>query len=124
MDILLETTLMVSYSAMPRLGHLENVLQIFGYSNLIISLRFVFIVVSQFPPNKFKEYDWEDFYKQVKEDIPLDPPTPRKRSASTTMFVDASHVNDRKNIDSMKEYNIALYFEYACTRALVKKIYH
>ena len=97
-DILLEVTLMSSYSAMPRLGHLENVLHIFGYLKSHKKFRVCFDSSSpQFSPNKFKEYDWEEFYKDVTEDIPLDAPTPRGRYVDTTMFVDASHANDKKN---------------------------
>ena len=97
-DILLETTLMASYSAMPRLGHLENVLHIFGYLKSHKKFKLCFdCSCPQFPPNKFKEYEWEDFYKGVREDIPIDPPTPRGRFVSTTMFVDASHANDKKS---------------------------
>ena len=97
-DILLETTLMASYSAIPRVGHLENVLHIFGYLKSHKKFRLCFdCSCPQFSPNKFKEYKWEDFYRGVKEDIPLDAPSPRGRSVDSTMFVDASHANDKKS---------------------------
>ena len=42
----------------------------------------------------FKEYDWQDFYRDAKEAIPKDAPTPRGRSVSTHSFVDADHASN------------------------------
>jgi hypothetical protein len=40
------------------------------------------------------EYDWIDFYGDVKEPIPADLPTPRGYAVQTTEFVDSDHAGD------------------------------
>ncbi|MGL5501698.1 MAG: Ty1/Copia family ribonuclease HI [Plesiomonas shigelloides] len=40
------------------------------------------------------EYDWTDFYGDVKEPIPPDCPEPRGKPAQTTAFIDLDHAAD------------------------------
>ena len=96
-DVLYEVALMSTYSAMPRRGHLEQVLHIFGY--LKINRKFRILLDSSTPqlnPNIFKTYDWEAFYRGAKEDIPLDRPKERGKPVTISMFVDSSHGDDTK----------------------------
>ena len=70
-DILLETSLMSTHLALPREGHLEQVLHIVGYIKSHKKIRILFD--SAYPKVKeswFKEYDWFDFYRDAKEPIP------------------------------------------------------
>ena len=54
-DILYEVALMSTYSAMPRMGHLEQVLHIFGYLKLHPKFRLLFDASQpQIKPEKFK----------------------------------------------------------------------
>ena len=67
-DILLEVSLMSSHLALPRQGHLEQVIHIFGYLRTHKNLRLMFDSDhSQICPSRFKTYDWFDFYKDAKE---------------------------------------------------------
>ena len=70
-DILYETAIMSKHMAMPREGHLEQVLHIYGYLKQKKKLRIAFDPDQpQINPNRFKKYDWEEFYRDVKGDIP------------------------------------------------------
>ena len=97
-DILLEVSLLSQHLAMPREGHLEQVIHIFGYLKIHKKLRLLFDCGD---PNhhdsRFKEYDWFDFYRGSEEAIPSDQPEPRGLCASASIFVDADLAGDRKN---------------------------
>ena len=89
-DILLETSLMSAHLAMPRIGHLEAVIHMFGYLKEHPKRRLAFD--PDHPPvdeRAFTKYDWHDFYRGAKEAIPGDMPTPRGKSMSMHCFVDA-----------------------------------
>ena len=96
LDILLEVSLLSSHLAMPRAGHLQEVYHIFGYLKQSPRRR-LFLdpdhpVISE---NRFKSFDWEDFYREAKEDIPTNMPEPLGKAVSTHCFVDASHASDK-----------------------------
>ena len=83
---------------MPRLGHLEQVLHIFGYLKTHKKFKLMFDCSNpQLSQNRFKIYDWEDFYRGAKEDIPTNAPKERGRAVDIFMFVDASHASDVKH---------------------------
>ena len=96
LDILLEVSMLSHHLALPREGHLEQVMHIFGYLKMHPKRKIAFDpdhpVVDE---RRFKEYDWEDFYRDAKEAIPTNAPPPRGRSVSTHCFVDASLANDQ-----------------------------
>ena len=94
-DILLEASLMSTYMAMPREGHLQMLYRMFAY--LKTNSRKL-----GFDPRhpcinekRFKQYDWHDFYRGAEEAIPGDMPVPRGNPVTTHCFVDASHGSDR-----------------------------
>ena len=45
--------------------------------------------------DRFQKFDWVDFYKDAKEEIPINAPAPRGREVGIHCFVDASHVSDK-----------------------------
>ena len=95
-DILLETSLLSTHLAMPRVGHLEQVYRMFGYLKLYPKRKIAFD--PQHPAiseRAFCTFDWHDFYRGVTEAIPGDMPKPRGNPMSTHCFVDASHGSDR-----------------------------
>ena len=47
--------------------------------------------------NRFQEYDWEEFYKGVKEAIPPNMPEARGLPVSVSVFVDADLAGDKAN---------------------------
>ena len=45
--------------------------------------------------DRFQKFEWVDFYKDAKEEIPIDAPAPRGREVGIHCFVDASHASDK-----------------------------
>jgi hypothetical protein len=89
-DILLETALLSTYLAMPRAprsDHLDQFYHMFGY--LKPQLRRKIAFDAQHPKineKMFKQYDWQDFYRDVNEAIPGNMPAPRGNTMSTHCF--------------------------------------
>ena len=95
-DILLETALMSTYMALPRVGHLNQLYRVFGFLKLYPKRKLAFDPSHpRIIERMFKQYDWFDFYRDSKEAIPGDMPRPRGNPMSTHCFVDASHGSDR-----------------------------
>ena len=94
-DILLEASLMSTYMAMPREGHLQMLYRMFAY--LKTNSRKLGFVPRRpcINEKRFKQYDWHDFYRGAVEAIPGDMPVPRGNPVTTHCFVDSSHGSDR-----------------------------
>eukprot|EP00957_Ditylum_brightwellii_P013615 1027151-Ditylum_brightwellii.AAC.1 len=87
LDILLETSLVSTYLAMPRKGHLEQVLYIIGYLKYHKKLQLMLNCSSPNISDKLlKSCDWFDFYRDAKEVIPPNMPEPRELSVPTLAF--------------------------------------
>ena len=94
--ILLETALMSTYIALPRVGHLNQLYRMFFFLKLYPKRKLAFDPIHpKISERMFKRYDWFDFYRDTKESIPGDMPRPRGNPMSTHCFVDASHGSDR-----------------------------
>ena len=96
LDILLETSLLSTFLASPRCGHLQQAYRMFGYLKLYPKRKLAFD--PQHPTiseRMFMRHDWADFYRGAEETIPGDMPPPRGNMMSTHCFVDASHGSDR-----------------------------
>jgi hypothetical protein len=97
-DILLEVSLLSSYLAMPREGHLVQALHIFGYLKCNPKRKLAFDPAHpSINENRFQEHDWTEFYRDAKESIPTNMPKPRGNVMSTHCFVDANHAGDTEN---------------------------
>ena len=95
-DILLEVSLLSSHLALPRVGHLQQVYHIFGYLKKSPRKRLYFDPDHpKISEDRFQRFDWEDFYKDASEDIPLNAPEPLGNEVSIHCFVDASHASDK-----------------------------
>ena len=46
-------------------------------------------------PLLFKEHDWTQFYRDVKEAIPTNAPEPHDKDVDLKMMVDSDHAGDR-----------------------------
>ena len=99
-DILTELSMLSSYQAAPRQGHLEQVIHIFAFLKRRPKLTLYFdpqepkLDPSMFngsTPDAFK-----DIYRDAKEEMPSHMPTPRGRKVTTTAYVDASHAANKK----------------------------
>ena len=101
-DLLLKLSLMSSHLELPHISHLQAVYRIFGYLKQVPKRRLYFNpkkpIISE---NRFHIFDWEDFYKDARETIPLDMPKPQGLSMSTHCFVDANHAGDKTTRRSM-----------------------
>ena len=95
-DVLLETAMMSTHFALPRIGHLEQVYHIFGYLNGA-SKRCIFLDPQHPDVDKhsFSKYDWMDFYRDADERVPSDVPPPRGHAVLTHCFVDSDHAGDK-----------------------------
>ena len=71
LDILLDVSLLSSFLASPREGHLEQVIHIFGYLKAHPKRKIAFDpdhpIVNE---RRFMKHDWEDFYHGATEAIP------------------------------------------------------
>ena len=95
-DILLEVSLMSQYLALPRDGHLEQVIHIMGYLHEHKKLRLLFDPsVPRISDRWFKEYDWFDFYHDAKEEVTPNMPSPRGLPVNISVFVDADHAGNK-----------------------------
>ena len=117
-DICLEVSMMSSHMAMPREGHLIQLLQIFGYMNCHHNTELVF---DPTPPDvnedAFAVRDWstsEFGHVQGKEELPPLMPHPRGLGFVISALVDADHASDtvsRRSCSGMLVYvNDALVY--------------
>ena len=97
-DILHEVSIMSQYQALPREGHLQEVLRIIAYLKsrpkltIFMDPRIPPLDLGMFPDRteEFKEY-----YRDAEELMPYDAPVPRGRPVMITAYVDASHASNR-----------------------------
>jgi hypothetical protein len=96
-DIATEVSMLSSYLACPREGHLENVLHVMGYLQLKHNSRLIFdptypdIYLTAFP-----SFDWTEFYGNVEEAIPPDMPPPLSKDIDLRMMVDSDHAGEKR----------------------------
>jgi hypothetical protein len=96
-DILLEVSLLSSYLASPREGHLEQALHIFGYLKEHPKRKLAFDPSHpEIDERRFRKCDWTEFYRDAEEAIPGNMPKPRGNSVTTHCFVDANHASDKE----------------------------
>ena len=108
-DIITETNKLASHMALPREGHLDAVFHVFGYLKNKHNSRMVFDpTYPDIDMTVFKEQDWESFYGDVKEAVPLDMPEPRGKSVDLRMFVDSDHAGDKRERRSRTGFFIFL----------------
>ena len=97
-DICLEVSMMSSHMAMPREGHLEQVLNIFGYLDNHHNAELVFDPSDPvIDTAKFERRDWtssEFGHIEGKEELPKNAPPPRGLGFVQRAKVDADHAGD------------------------------
>jgi hypothetical protein len=95
-DIVLEVSLMSSFNALPREGHLEAIYHMFAY--LATADQHSIVFDASLPDLKpglmVVATDWTDFLGDVSEAIPPKMPKPRGNPVNTTCFVDANHAGN------------------------------
>ena len=96
-DIAMEVSLLSSYFAYPREGHLETALHIMGYLKNKHNTRLVFDpTYPDVDKGDFPQYDWTEFYGNAKEIMPADMPKPLGQDIDLRMMVDSNHVGDKQ----------------------------
>jgi hypothetical protein len=94
-DIATEVSMLSSYLASPREGHLEAALHIMGYLRLKHNSRLIFDpTYPDIDHTTFPTYDWTEFYGDVDEAIPPDMPPPLGKDIDLRMMVDSDHAGD------------------------------
>ena len=87
---------MPSHFAFPIIGHLQTVYHIFGYLKQVPKRKLYYDPVSPLiSEDRFHKFDWEDFYRDSKDEIPDDMPNPRGNIMNKYCFVDANHAVDK-----------------------------
>jgi hypothetical protein len=94
-DILVEVSMLSSHNAMPRVGHLQAVYDIFAYLKKHENSTMVFDDAVPFiDQRRFNPVNWSQFYGDISEAIPPNMPTPRGNSVKMSCFVDADHAGN------------------------------
>ena len=94
-DIITEVSELASQLAMPREGHLEAVFRVFSY--LKYKKNSVMIFDPSYPEidhDNFPKRDWNNFYGEVKEEIPPLMPKPLGREVILRLFCDSDFAGD------------------------------
>ena len=106
-DIITETSMLASHSALPRQGHLKALLHVYGY--LEKNHNAVMVFDPTYPTidyNSFNTCDWSDFYQGVEEEIPPNAPKARGKAVDIRMMVDADFAGDQRTRRSRSGYII------------------
>lgn len=108
-DLTCEVSMMASHSAMPREGHLQQLLQIFGYLKNYHNSRLVFDpTYPDIDPDQFPKKDWSQFYGKQVEEIPEDCPKPLGSEFLIRAYVDADFAGEKLTRRSRTGYIIML----------------
>jgi hypothetical protein len=111
---------MSSHMAMPREGHLEAVLHVFGFLKVKYNSRMCFDpTVPVCDERAFKECDWKQFYGDVKEAIPSNAPKPRGKKVHLRMYVDSDHAGEKRTRRSRTGFFV--FINSALTQWVPKK---
>lgn len=95
-DMITEVSTLASHMAMPRQGHLDAVLHVFGYLKCRHNARLVLNpTYPEVNEADFMVHDWKEFYGDIKEAIPDDAPEPRGKEVIIRMNVDSDHASDK-----------------------------
>ena len=98
-DIHTEVSILSSFLAMPRTGHLDAAIHIMSYLQKKHNARLM--MDPEYPNMNIDNFntgaDWKDFYGDIKEAIPADAPEPLGNGVDVRMFTDSDHAGDKVN---------------------------
>jgi hypothetical protein len=96
-DIATKVSMLSSYLACPRKGHLENDLHVIGYLRLKYNSQLIFDpTYPDIDQTAFLSFEWTEFYGNVEEAIPPDMPPPLGKDIDIRMMVDSEHVGEKR----------------------------
>jgi hypothetical protein len=112
LDIYVNIALLSSFLTQPHRGHMEAIEAIYGYLKHHDKSTMVFDDAEiPWNDNDFPHYDWEDFYKDAKEEIPPNALEPRGAIVQINAFVDANHT--RNQLTRRSHTGILIYLNTA-----------
>ena len=100
-DITTEVSMLLSCLALPREGHLKQLFRMFAYLEKQYNSEMVFDhTVPAIDYSEFPKQDWENTVYanergELKEDVPLNMPTPLGKGFKMQAFVDSDHAGDQ-----------------------------
>jgi hypothetical protein len=96
-DIATEVSMLSSYLACPRKGHLKNALHVMGYLRQKHNSRLIFDpTYPDIDQTAFPSFDWTEFYGNVEEAIPPGMPPPLGKDVDLRMMVDSDHAGEKR----------------------------
>jgi hypothetical protein len=102
-----EVSMLSSYLACPRKGHLENALHVIGYLQLKHNLWLIFDpTYPDIDQTAFPSFEWTEFYGNVEEAVPPDIPPPLGKGVDLHMMVDSDHAQEKRTRCSCTEFII------------------
>ena len=94
-DIMVNVSMLFSYMMQPCIGHLDQAFHIFGYLKRNKRATLVFDEPHvDWNESAFETHDWADFYRDTKEPLPPNAPTPRGNPVQINCFIDADHAGN------------------------------
>jgi hypothetical protein len=106
-DIITKVLLLALHLVLPREGHLDAMYHLYMHIKKKHNSRIVFdSTYPKIDTSSFLECNWKDFYGNVQEAVPLNPPEPRGKEVVTMLFVDSSHADDKLTRRSRSGYFI------------------
>ena len=112
-DIATEVSLLSSHLAYPRHGHLLTALHVMGYLKLKHNTRLIFDpTYPKIDQSMFPAQNWNEFYGDVKEAIPIDMPEPLGKPIDIRMWVDSDHAGEKRTRRSRTGFFI--FINHAC----------
>jgi len=108
-DVTAEVSILSSYLANPRDGHMVAALHLYSYLKQKHNAR---LILDPTPPvidqKNFIKREWNNVYGDVKEEQPPDMPKPLGQMVDLRLYVDASHANDKANRQSRTGFFVFL----------------
>jgi len=112
-DIATEISLLSSYLAYPRLGHLLAALHVMAYLKAKHNTRLIFDpTYPKIDASMFPKRNWDEFYGKVSEAIPDNMPPPLGKDVDLRMWVDSDHAGEKRTRRSRTGFFI--YINMAC----------
>eukprot|EP00804_Cyclotella_cryptica_P016148 CCRYP_004244-RA/>CCRYP_004244-RA protein AED:0.29 eAED:0.30 QI:0/-1/0/1/-1/1/1/0/331 len=119
-DICTEVSMLSSFAAMLREGHLEAALHVFSYLKSKSNSRLIFDPKEpDVGQSDFVECDWSDFYLGTEEVLPPNALTPLGKGVMLRMFVDSNHAGDK--VSRRSRTGFVIFLNYGMIDWLSKK---
>ena len=95
-DVIAEMSMLASYLCNPREGHMDTALHLYSWLKKNHNARLVMDPsYPEIDQDNFIRRDWDNFYGDVKEELPPDMPKPLGKDVDLRLYVDSSHANDK-----------------------------